>query len=49
MRNDPLSPDPAPAPTAGRGTRFELALVAAFKGGAAPPGTAFQRPPLDRR
>lgn len=36
MRNDPLSPDPAPAPATGCGTRFELALVAAFKGGATP-------------
>ena len=45
MRNDALSPDPAPAPAAGCGTRFELALVAAFKGGATPA----PRPPLSCR
>ena len=45
MRNDAQSPEPAPAPAAGCGTRFELALVAAFKGGATPTS----RPPLPRR
>ncbi len=41
MRNDAQSPDPrtaplAPAPANGCGARFELALVAAFKGGPPP-------------
>lgn len=42
MRNDTLCPDPraapaAPTPASGCGARFELALVAAFKGGTPPP------------
>ena len=45
MRNDALSPDRVPAPATGCGTRFELALVAAFKGGATPA----PRPPIARR
>jgi len=48
MRNEALSPDPTPAARAGAtgcAARFELALVAAFKGGAMPPAP---RPPLPR-
>ncbi len=48
MRNDALSPDPSAeraAAARGCGARFELALVAAFRGGPTPG----PRPPLARR
>lgn len=51
MRNDALSPDSVAGPTpsaAGCGARFELALVAAFKGGAKPSATRPLRPPPAR-
>ncbi len=48
MRNEALSPDPIAATRAcatGCGARFELALVAAFKGRTMP---SAPRPPLPR-
>lgn len=48
MRNEALSPDPIAATRTGAtgcGARFELALIAAFKGGAMPLAA---RPPHPR-